>query len=975
MKVNFVYAIRFAGKSAGWWLRALWLTALLCSLVWADGELDPRFAPRIVSAGSVKVILVQTDGKVLLGGSFTTVNGEPRRSLARLNADGSLDATFNASGTTISINAYGLAQQTNGRVLVNGFLPNLSGTHLIRLLADGSRDESFPRLAAYSFLVQPDGKILTTTLEGVRRYSADGVFEKTVYTPPPFSGVSSGGITIALQPDGKLLVSGGLINPIGSGVKFFVRLLTDGMPDNSFAPMMEFGQVYSYKLIVQPDGKILTPFNGGGLARLNANGSLDTTFVFDQPRASQVNDFLLQPDGRVVVVGVQRYIFDPPTGYVQRLNANGSPDASFPAVSLNAFAETVGRQADGKLFVGGGFTRVGGELRVGLARLQTDGRLDTAFQLAFGGAASVPSVALTPEGKIVMGGDFLLVNGVEKRGLTRLNADGTLDTGFVLADSPGDAHIRFVIQPDGKMLTLTYDRATTRYYVRRWLVNGALDSSYQSPTINFIDRGFMTLQADGKVLLSGAASGEFFVRYIRLNANGSTDDSFTPPGNLGEFIAQERQADGSILVAGTTTSNQNTKVAFVFLKAEGAQDSLREATLPSGTRVLQVAGANGKLIVGGVGTAPDKLIRNFVARFNRDGTPDATFATAWLKEYFFDSQQTSYLSALAVQPDGKVLVGGGGGFGLVRLNANGTLDKSLNFNLFSFTSSTSDVIQVMRLQPDGQLLLGGIFERLGPLPPGAFRTSLARVRLGLNSVATATSAASYALTLAPDSIASVFGVGLADATSVAAALPLPDTLAGVTLKLTDRLAIERRAPLFFVSPLQLNFQVPPATALGAASFVIELNGSPLAAGTVNIAVVAPGWFTFNADGKGVPAGYALRIRNGAQTTEAIHQLGQLGQLGANQRWEPRPIDLGPAGDQVFLVLYGTGLRARSALTNANVLIGNADAEVTYAGAQGSLAGLDQVNVRLPRTLAGRGEVEALMTVDSKQANTVKLWIK
>src|SRR5262249_24664882 len=156
-----------------------------------------------------------------------------------------------------------------------------------------------------------------------------------------------------------------------------------------------------------------------------------------------------------------------------------------------------------------------------------------------------------------------------------------------------------------------------------------------------------------------------------------------------------------------------------------------------------------------------------------------------------------------------------------------------NFRFFPPTPNSFNVINLLLQQPDGQLVIGGSFERLGP-PPGALRYNLARVRLGATSAVTVTSAASFSAPIAPDSIATVFGTGLADATNPATAVPLPTTLAGVTLKLTDRLSVVRSAPLFFVSPAQLNLLVPPATAPGTATLSVELNGSTLAAGTINV---------------------------------------------------------------------------------------------------------------------------------------------
>jgi uncharacterized protein (TIGR03437 family) len=228
--------------------------------------------------------------------------------------------------------------------------------------------------------------------------------------------------------------------------------------------------------------------------------------------------------------------------------------------------------------------------------------------------------------------------------------------------------------------------------------------------------------------------------------------------------------------------------------------------------------------------------------------------------------------------------------------------------------------------------------------------------------------------LARGSIATAFGSGLAASTS-AATSGLPTSLAGTSVKVTDFNGTERLAPLFFVSPTQVNYQLPPDTAIGSAVVrIISANGN-LATGSTQIERVAPGLFSANANGQGVAAAVALRVKaGGAQTYEPVAQFA-----AAQNRFIPRPIDLGPnlgaMSDQVFLVLFGTGIRFRSALEAVKSKIGEVDAPVAFAGAQGSFVGLDQVNLLLPRALAGRGEVNVSLTVDGKPANPVKVSVK
>ena len=224
------------------------------------------------------------------------------------------------------------------------------------------------------------------------------------------------------------------------------------------------------------------------------------------------------------------------------------------------------------------------------------------------------------------------------------------------------------------------------------------------------------------------------------------------------------------------------------------------------------------------------------------------------------------------------------------------------------------------------------------------------------------SAASFLAGAAPESIVAAFGLQMAAQTQAATSVPLPTTLAGVSVRVRDSAGVERLAPLFFVSPQQINFQVPTGTANGAATLTVSTG----ATGTLNITRSAPGLFTANANGQGVPAAVVLRVRaNGAQSFEPLARL-------ENNHFVPAPIDLGAAGEQVFLVLFGTGLRFQQTITAS---VGGTSAAVLFTGAVTGLAGLDQVNLALPRTLIGRGEVDVTLRVDGVNANAVRVSVR
>ncbi len=246
---------------------------------------------------------------------------------------------------------------------------------------------------------------------------------------------------------------------------------------------------------------------------------------------------------------------------------------------------------------------------------------------------------------------------------------------------------------------------------------------------------------------------------------------------------------------------------------------------------------------------------------------------------------------------------------------------------------------------------------------------------GAGSLASVSAASFSGSALAPEAIVASFGSNLATTMQSATILPLPTTLAGTSVKAHDSAGSERLAPLFFVSPTQINYQMPAGTAVGAATITITSGEGSVAQGNAQISNVAPGLFTANASGQGVAAAVALRIRAvGTQSYEPVARFDS-----AQNQFVAVPIDLGPdlgnASDQVFLILFGTGLRYRSSLSAMFASLGGVDCQVTYAGEQGGFVGLDQVNVRLSRSLIGRGELDVALIADGQAANAVKANIK
>ncbi|MBK8313867.1 MAG: hypothetical protein IPL01_07490 [Acidobacteria bacterium] len=242
---------------------------------------------------------------------------------------------------------------------------------------------------------------------------------------------------------------------------------------------------------------------------------------------------------------------------------------------------------------------------------------------------------------------------------------------------------------------------------------------------------------------------------------------------------------------------------------------------------------------------------------------------------------------------------------------------------------------------------------------------------GLKSFAT-TSAASYFIgNQAPESIVAGFGSNLSTGAAAAATIPLPNNLGGVAIKIRDSLNVERIAPIFAVTSQQVNYLIPNGTATGKAALTVSKANGETSTALLNISRISPGIFSADQNGSGVAAALIYRRRaNGSESYEAVARYDD-----NLKRFVPLPIDLGPADDQVSLLLFGTGFRFNSALENVSSKAGNISLPVTFAGAAPDFVGLDQANITLDRILSGKGEIDVVLTVDGIASNPVRIIVK
>ncbi|HXJ72535.1 MAG TPA: hypothetical protein VNM37_06770, partial [Candidatus Dormibacteraeota bacterium] len=398
----------------------------------------------------VDAIAIQPDGKIIIGGEFDAVGSTGRSRICRLNVDGTVDTSFNA-GTISSWGSFlfigSIVVQADGKIVVGGNFNTMGGqerNYITRLNADGSLDDSFDPEAdfvVYTLALQADGKILAggifTTLggqprDGIGRLNADGSLDSTFN--PQATGIAKAGFyALAVQADGKIVVGGLFTSLVGQPRANIGRLNADGSLDTAFNPQVG-GNVfnpYVGTLAVQADGKIVV---GGrfttladqlrnNLGRLNANGTLDTTFnpgATDgpvDPPYTMVERLAVQADGKILVGGPNS---------LSRLNTDGSPDPSFNSDLTELYGMAL--QRDGNLLVGGLFTSINGQPRAHLGRLHPDGSVDDTFTPVASG--QVNTLAVQADGKILVGGAFVDLAGAPRNNIGRLNHDGSADLSF-----------------------------------------------------------------------------------------------------------------------------------------------------------------------------------------------------------------------------------------------------------------------------------------------------------------------------------------------------------------------------------------------------------------------------------------------------------------------------------------------------------------------------------------------------------------
>lgn len=657
-----------------------------------NGELDASFNANGAGpdGGGVQKIELLPDGKIIIVGLFTNYNNTARKGIARLNSDGTLDASFN-TGVAVNdvyLDAISDAQPlADGKILIAGLFTQFNGiavNRIARLNQNGSVDATFSAPAIDGSIgniaLQPDGKIIIAGVFSpigiavrfrVARLNPNGSLDASFNDG---AGPDNFVNTIAVQSDGKILLGGYFINFNNRQSSKIVRLNADGSVDPTFSSAYKVdNESHLFSLVVLPDGRILAggafDFDGfnsyvfSGVVRFNSNGNLDTSFrrqIFVHDLNSYgVNSIKLAPGGKIIAGGNFNFIDSLPLNrHVAVFNGDGGGDTNFKAnVKGLGGAYSIAVQPDGKIVAGGSFRGANGAGRNNLVRYNADGTIEQSFSVNVDN--DVESVVVQPDGKILIAGQFSHVNGIARPGIARLNRNGSLDSSFIAGNSPfALASVKsIVLQPNGKILVGGYillpGSFEEEYGVARLNSDGSRDADF-SLTVNSDSVFDLALAPDGKIYVGGdfqSFGGSNGKGIVRLNPDGSVDSTFNPGGGTNERVFSVKlQPDGKVLIAGNFTSVNNQPASRIArLNSNGSLDSSFGANLTFNNQVLETALlANGQILVGGEFTAVNGTPQNALARLNSNGSLDAGFTVS----------PNFKVEAIAVQTNGRTLIGG-----------------------------------------------------------------------------------------------------------------------------------------------------------------------------------------------------------------------------------------------------------------------------------------------------------------------------
>lgn len=734
-----------------------------------NGTLDAGFNPGAGVNSNVWAVAVQPDGRVLIGGEFTAVNGTNRTRLARLNGDGKLDLGFDLGTNGVDATVRAIAVQPDGRVLIGGHFSQVSGASrgfIARLLANGQLDTSFnPNVngPVHTIAVQADGRILiggafslvdSSSRVGAARLLSSGSLDGSFNIGSGFAGQVN---SIAIAADGKVVVGGGFSGFNGAAINNLVRLESSGLRDTTFNVGSGPGGVV-HSVGVSSLGRVViggafSTYNGvlrAGFARINANGTLDTLFNIGTGANAPVRSLVVQDNTAVVIAGEFTEVNGLPRNRVARIHGDeylelGGVEftaAEFTVPELEGAVATITVQ------------RTGGnpDRSFSVGFLTADGTATASLDYtATNGVFSFAPGEMTKTFQVRVHGDEL-VEGNETVRLILTNAPASVTVGLpavlVILDSARSVHfgaaeytvsesqsnavitvVRAGSLDDEVSVTLSTSNITAAagydYAGFTNVLTFGIGESLKTLSLPLISNDgepeltetlLLRLSAPGNIAPSTPATAVLSIEDDDPGS-GHADVRFDPAPGANAFVRSlALQADGKLLIGGAFTSFGGSGLNYAArLLTNGALDA---AYAPGG--------AGPDALVSGLGVTPNGYIMlagafsnyngstyNRLIRLTSNGVPDVTFTSPLT----FDAA----INAGVVQADGRMIVGGNfksPTAGIARIRANGTLDIQFNPG-----TGADAAVFALALQQDGKVILGGAFTNVN----GSLRTRLARL--------------------------------------------------------------------------------------------------------------------------------------------------------------------------------------------------------------------------------------------------------
>jgi uncharacterized delta-60 repeat protein len=479
--------------------------------------------------------------------------------------------------------------------------------------------------------------------------------------------------TYSIQSDDKLVLGGIFLNYSGSSQPYITRINTNGTRDTTFNIGTGFNSgvvtlgIDSLGRIIA--GGSLSSYSGSTqnrITRINSNGTRDTTFNIGTGFNGSLSSLSIQTDNKIIASGAFTSYSGSSSGATRiiRLNTDGTRDTTYNVGTsgLNGQANYMVSQSDGKVIAVGNFTSYSGSSINRIVRLNTNGTLDTTFNIGTGFNSEVNSLAIQSDDKVIVVGNFTSYSGSNINRIVRLNTNGTLDTTFNIGTGIGGV----------------------------------------TPTVDSIG-----IQSDGKILIQGqftSYSGSLAVRTIRLNTDGTVDTSFNHGINSStrpNIILQ--LPNNNIVVGGNFTGNNIDSLTFLNTTGSTTSNSIIASNgFWFNIRDLK-AQTDGKIITGGTFTYYSGSSRNYITRINPNGSIDASFNIG--------NGFNSTVNSLTLQTDGKIIAGGSftsysGSTQnrITRINSNGTRDTT-----FSIGTGFGGGLSSLSIQTDNKIIAGGDF--------------------------------------------------------------------------------------------------------------------------------------------------------------------------------------------------------------------------------------------------------------------------